>query len=201
MGRWSWSNKTEADRLKKVEMWWLKKYGYLDGWKSGGIQWNNSWSEKNDSIGITVSTMDGENYIRFNYSQTEDDGEKKNFDYRASLVSSPCNYGGKRYWFLCPLSKNGVLCGRRVGVLYKSGDYFGCRHCYELTYKSKNENRQSKYRCLFKVFDMEEKLEKVEEGMKRHYYAGKPTRKYRRMIKILNQSQANYALLKNTKML
>ena len=201
MGRWSWSNKTEADNLKRVEIWWLKKYGYLDGWKSGGIWWSNSWSEKKDSISIEVSTMDADRYIRFRYSQTEDDDKKTEFDYKARLVSSACNYGGRRWWFICPLSKNGVSCGKRVGVLYKNGDYFGCRHCYELTYKSRNENRNSKYSGLFKVLDLEEKIEKIEAGMKRHYYAGNPTRKYRQMLKILHQSQSNYALLKNSKML
>ena len=56
MGRWSYSNKTEADYLKKIEIWWLKKYGYLDGWKYGGVTWTYPLSGAESSINITVST-------------------------------------------------------------------------------------------------------------------------------------------------
>ena len=81
MGRWSWSNKTEADGLKKIEVWWLKQYGYLNGWKSGGIEWKSGWDDSNSSIGIVASTRD-DNYVRFYYTQTDrDTDEKKDFDY------------------------------------------------------------------------------------------------------------------------
>ena len=156
MGRWSYSNKTEADHLEKVEMWWLKKYGYLNGWKSGGIEWTIGSGDKH-SIGIEVSVMD-EKYVRFHYTQTDYNGEKKDFDYKVPLTTTACNYGGVRYWFICPLSKNGVYCGRRVGVLYKGGDYFGCRHCYDLTYSSKKENKSYKYYPLFNTLTLEKKI-------------------------------------------
>lgn len=54
------------------------------------------------------------------------------------IVSTPCFYGGLRYWFLCPAVTDGVLCENRVGVLYlpPGGTVFGCRHCYGLTYES-----------------------------------------------------------------
>ena len=47
-------------------------------------------------------------------------------------------FGGKRWWFTCPLTVNGVACNRRVGKLYlpPGTRYFGCRHCYDLTYWS-----------------------------------------------------------------
>lgn len=189
--------KSESDNLKKVEIWWLKKYGYLNGWKSGGIEWTSGWSDTKSSIGITVSTMDGENYIRFQYSQTDNNGEKTDFDYKARLVSTDCNYGGKRWWFICPLTKNGVACNRRVGVLYKDGDYFGCRHCYELTYKSKNENKHYKHYHLFRILETKQKIEKIEEKMKREFYAGKPTRKYKQIMKIHRNTMPYYDLLRS----
>ncbi len=42
------------------------------------------------------------------------------------------NYGGIRWWFICP------KCGRRVSRLYRPSytHYFFCRHCYDLTYES-----------------------------------------------------------------
>jgi hypothetical protein len=52
-----------------------------------------------------------------------------------SFDLTPCNYGGHRTWFLCP------RCWKRVAVLYGAGKYFLCRHCYDLTYSSQQENR------------------------------------------------------------
>jgi hypothetical protein len=47
-----------------------------------------------------------------------------------------------RWWFVCPLVVNGRPCNRRVGKLYLPGAsrYFGCRHCYDLTYTSCQEH-------------------------------------------------------------
>ncbi len=46
----------------------------------------------------------------------------------------------------------GRPCGRRVGKLYlpSGGRYYGCRHCYRLTYTSCQESRkcESAFRML-----------------------------------------------------
>jgi len=49
---------------------------------------------------------------------------------------TPCDYGGERRWFICPI----VGCGKRVAVLYGAGKYLACRHCYDLAYESQQEN-------------------------------------------------------------
>jgi hypothetical protein len=48
------------------------------------------------------------------------------------LVHTKPNYGGIRWWFLCP------KCSRRVSRLYKPSQAycFFCRHCHDLTYES-----------------------------------------------------------------
>jgi hypothetical protein len=62
-------------------------------------------------------------------------------DYRIEFVSTPCYYGGQRWWFICHLVVNGSVCNRRVGVLYLGeGEYFGCRYCNNLTYTSSKES-------------------------------------------------------------
>jgi hypothetical protein len=53
------------------------------------------------------------------------------------LTWTPCNLGGKRPWFVCPGVVSGRYCDRRVAILYSAGRYFLCRHCYDLTYRSK----------------------------------------------------------------
>lgn len=54
------------------------------------------------------------------------------------LVGTIPNFGGVRWWFLCPLVHAGVTCNRRVKKLFlpPRGQYFGCRASFDLTYES-----------------------------------------------------------------
>jgi hypothetical protein len=53
------------------------------------------------------------------------------------LSSTLLNYGGVRWWFICP------ECSRRVAHLHlpSRAFYFRCRHCYNLTYESAQASR------------------------------------------------------------
>ncbi len=49
-----------------------------------------------------------------------------------------------------------VWCGRRVGVQYLgAGEYFGCRHCYNLTYTSSKES--GKYDDMYRQWGFDSK--------------------------------------------
>ena len=65
---------------------------------------------------------------------------------RVIITYTVLNYGGKRYWFICP------GCKQRVGVLYKPeyGDIFKCRDCYNLIYQSSatHDNREKQVRNI-----------------------------------------------------
>lgn len=54
------------------------------------------------------------------------------------LKGTKPNFGGVRWWIVCPLLKAEVPCNRRVKKLFlpPSGEYFGCRTCFDLTYES-----------------------------------------------------------------
>ena len=180
-------SKTEADGLKKIESSFLRKNKYFsnDSWKSGIITWTSGWSENKSSVGIEVSTS--ENYLRIHYTQTDNySGEKKDFDYKIPLVTTPCNLGGNRYWFICPWYKNGVYCGRRVGILYKDGNYFACRHCYNLTYSSRKLS--GRYKQFGRIISLPE-VEKLRAEAKRTHYRGKYTRKYLRYLRTEEKSE------------
>ena len=43
---------------------------------------------------------------------------------------TPCRFGGRRPWFLCP------DCGRRAAKLYLVGGTYACRQCHGLVYRS-----------------------------------------------------------------
>ena len=51
------------------------------------------------------------------------------FNQSIQISKTPCNYGGYRYWFICP------DCHKRVGVLYRQSNY-KCRHCLGVNYQS-----------------------------------------------------------------
>jgi hypothetical protein len=190
MSRYYFNKKEEADGLKRIQTWWLKKNGYLSsGFHYGGIKWTNPWSGKEPSISFTTSIECGDDHVRLYYTQTDAEGNKQDLDYKIPLTTTPCYFGGKRYWFTCPWYANDKYCGRRVGVLYLGGKHFACRHCYNLTYDSRNETRSGSFYPLSYLLTGYSKIHKLESQIKRMSYAGKPTRKqmrldniYRRML-------------------
>lgn len=181
-------SKTEADNVISFSIRDLRRMGFLNGCKSGNISWTFGQSENKSVIGITTFTSESSSFIRLYYTQTESDGTKNKFDYEISLVKTLCNYGGHRFWFLC-------RCGKRVGSLYKDGDYFACRHCYDLTYKSRNENRRYKLYPLFTAMGLTHKIDYLQSKIKRSYYAGMPTKKQRQLDKLIHRTAINNRLL------
>ena len=189
-------SKTEADNLKKIEMWWLLRDMKNSSYKNTTISWGTNGDR--GSVGCEVSLWGDEPYARFHYTQTDNStGEKKDFDYKVQLEKTPCHFGGFRYWFKCHLYKSGVYCGRRVGVLYKDGDWFGCRHCYELTYSSRNENRGYSHYPLFRILDLETKAEKLEMKTRNYTYRGRPTKKRQKLEKIYREMSFHYPKIKD----
>lgn len=177
--------KTVVEDCRKVQMWWLKKHGYLCQYASGGIEWTNNDDSKS-SIGFTISTI--ECYIRFHYTQTDYyTDEKTTVDYRFNLVTTPCNYGGKRYWFICGLYRDNRYCGRRVGKLYKppGAKWFGCRYCWDLSYEARQNklSTTSSYNFLFKILRLNIKIILLNKKIKHFFWKGKITKKYQKLLK------------------
>jgi hypothetical protein len=119
----------------------LRRIGYLkpNAVLSGPVHWSNTATgERLSSIGFSATTTADRGCARLNYVKS-DTGEKWN--YSVELTTTPLPWGGRRWWFICPLTVNGRTCGRRVRNLYRPPfrGYFGCRHCYGLTYTSCQE--------------------------------------------------------------
>lgn len=180
MGRCYWSKKEEADGLKKVSVYFLNKFGYFDSeWKYGSITWSRN-GEEMGNISIQSNIDVDEQYIRFIYTQTDNySKDKTGLDYKIPLSTTPCYFGGKRYWFTCNWSVNGTYCGRRVGVLYLRGKYFACRNCYDLTYNSRNLS--GIFKAAGQVISVPE-LEELRSQVKTKYYGGKITKKFRKYL-------------------
>lgn len=170
--------KMQKEDCRTISIYDFKKWNRLNGFDSGMITWTSSWSEKKNSVSYTIrignDTQDSS--LELTYTVT-DAWTDEQFDIKQQypIISLPCHYGGQRYFFKCSLRKNGIYCGRTVAKLYlgASGRYFGCRHCYDLTYAS----RINSY--TYCAPDIDEYKKKI----KRWYYRGKPTRKHRMYLK------------------
>lgn len=191
MTRYYYDKKTEAEGLLRIDMSFLKNNGCLDnpdgGPRSGGLTWTNSASGTKNSIGYSIDLAN--KTIRLFYTRTYADETKKDFNYEVNLTNSNCSYGGQRYWFVCPLNKNGKPCGRRVRVLYQNGDYFGCRHCYNLSYASRNVGGFQKQ--YGKVLSWPE-LEEMEAKIRTKYYRGKPTKRFKRYLYLKERNDESF---------
>lgn len=143
MGRNPGYGRRTVEECKAVSVKFLRKLGYFRKLQSGTITWSCQGQEIG-SMEIEAKAKGSERYLRVHYSHTNRrTGEKTDHDYNIQLVSSPCNLGGKRWWFVCPLTVDDIPCGRRVGALYfAGGPYLGCRHCYDLTYRSCQESHK-----------------------------------------------------------
>ncbi len=189
-------SKTTAESSHALSIFWLKKQGFLDSsYKSGFITWTYGLSENKSSVGFSIvkdswDIAEENTYIELKYTHTDRwTEEKSDMDVKITLTATPCSYGGKRYWFVCPLTKNGRYCGRRVGVIYVIGKWFGCRHCGEIAYQSQM------YGGRYKGFVSIPDIEKAEKEVKRWHYRGKPTRKYRKVIKLNEKFESSMLMM------
>ena len=91
------------------------------------------WSCDDESIAsIGAATKPDSVILRYCYRSDSRDWETET--YPIYLEWTPCHFGERRPWFLCPATG----CGRRVAILY-GGSIFACRHCLQLAYRSQRE--------------------------------------------------------------
>lgn len=90
-------------------------------------------------IGYFV-TRDGGPVVTLHYRR----GDSGGIRIPVRLQSTPTRFGGRRWWFTCPLAAGTAPCRRRVGTLHlpPGSNYFGCRTCHDLTYRSCQEAHQ-----------------------------------------------------------
>jgi len=195
MGRYSYSNRIKAEDLYKIDMTMLKKYSYVynaNKYQWGQVTWTNKYGDTQMTVNIVIRTDDERKSMEATYDVKDSiNGGFMSTSLVFSIVSTDCNFGGKRYWFKCSISINGQYCGRRIRILYRCGDFFGCRHCFNLTYSSRNENRRGSLRIPLKAFDLFDKIEILRKSMKLMFYNGRFTRKARKLIK-LNRKANQY---------
>lgn len=117
---------------------------------SGGLTWRSGYDRSETaSIGYVFTPLPAPGRLRLRYTQHRGTEREAQYDYAVQLDTTPLHFGGVRWWFRCPLARTDrsgetTPCNRRCGKLYlPSGEqYFGCRICYDLTYRSCQEAHQ-----------------------------------------------------------
>lgn len=132
-GRQFGANLTE-DYLAIDARRWQRK-----GLLVAGNSFNASWLRGGESIGsIGVNIEAGQLQLAYNCKKQGEEWER--LDYPIRLQTTPCHYGGVRYWFTCPAGG----CGKRVAILYLGDKRFACRKCYRLAYRCQREMKHDR---------------------------------------------------------
>lgn len=87
------------------------------------------------NIKNVVSNIDSvKDYVRFN-------------GHKVKLTTTSLNYGGVRYWLVCP------VCGKRKGILYDVNSVMACRTCAKLYYPLQENKVQRDSVSQFLYYD------------------------------------------------
>ena len=117
----------------------MRKRALVTGaWTRGSWQWSYEGSEPHARISYEANLVDPDAaWLRLTYTASGNP-----MDYRVRLVTTQPTYGGRRWWFLCPLARKDGKPPRRAAKLYlpPGGKYFGSRQAYGLTYTSCQES-------------------------------------------------------------
>ena len=152
-GNWyRFDKKTTTAECRSLDVRRFHRGGLLKPGHSFSWCWWRA-EEKVASIGVFVYR----NRVNLSYRyRGRPSGEWEDVEEPVALDWTACNFGGERPWFICPGVVNGIICGRRVAILYGPGKYFFCRHCYDLSYESQRENKI--YRALHRAQNIRERL-------------------------------------------
>ena len=176
MGRYYIDAKRTVESSIDLSIFRMNRWGLLKHGRSGTLTWTSRLTGNENTIRYAVE-MGQRPDVRLFYTTTKPSGEKFDFDYRIELASSPCNYGGQRYWFICP------LCLRRAGIVYLTGKHgrFICRECGDLTYDKRNEPHLARFGQLAYRLVAERQYEELYRSIKRWTWSGRPTRKAKKL--------------------
>lgn len=106
--------------------------------RRGILRWYSPLSgEVESSLTFEVNTLDMNSPLVWLFYELASQGKMVNN--RIGLETTPCHFGGERWWMQCPApgATNGCE-GRRFGKLYlpPGAESFSCRECHDLSYRS-----------------------------------------------------------------
>jgi hypothetical protein len=134
MGGWGsgrYGGRPTADASLRIDLAWMIRTGRAreGAWLSGSLSWSRG-GEPSGSIGYqAIMHEPGHERLELSYTRGEGDGAEQ-VKQTVRLCFTRPNYGGKRWWMICPYR------GIRVGKLYlpPGGDRFASRQAWRLGY-------------------------------------------------------------------
>lgn len=156
MGGWGsgrYGGRPTADASRRIDIAWMVRTGRAvpGEWLRGTL----SWSRGSDPAGSISYEADMRNpeaaELRLSYWRGEEP-KRELVEQTVRLVHTQPNYGGRRWWMICPFRQN------RVGKLYlpAGGDRFAGRQAWRLGYHSQRVAHRD--RPFEKLFRMQKKL-------------------------------------------
>lgn len=125
-------SKASTDDHHALDIRHLQRRNLLRAGLSFSLEWKRN---RQTNLAYTVIQV-GADKLVLSYRHQSGGREWLDKEYEVQLAWTPCNYGGRRAWFICPA--NG--CCRRVAILYlgRSGN-FACRHCNCFAYATQRQ--------------------------------------------------------------
>lgn len=142
-----------ADASLRIDLAWMFRTGRA---KEGSVLWGSlSWSCGGQPSGWisyqAIMDAPGEERLELSYTRGRGDGAEQ-VKQTVRLSSTRPNYGGKRWWMICPYR------GIRAGKLYlpPGGDRFASRQAWRLGYQIQRVARHD--RASERLFRLQRKL-------------------------------------------
>jgi hypothetical protein len=162
----------------------LKGWGYLnpEQIKSGTLNWSSN-GNPTGSISIKVNTHSVQLYIELDYKYRN---EPRN--YKVYLTSTPSNLTkGEIWYFICPKTK------KRCRKLYSIGGYFLHREAFNgCMYESQTQSKRNRQldKTLGAYFKSDNLYSELYKKNFKKTYAGKPTKKYLRIMEQIQKAES-----------
>lgn len=175
---------TLYDEVKTVSISFLTNHGYLkpNKLKAGSIHWNRN-GENLGSISIKVCTYSESPYLELDYKCNQ-----QPIKYKAQLVSAPSNLGkGVVWYFICPKTN------KRCRKLYLADSYFYHRSAFRgCMYEKQTQSKKSRFfdKTLCVYFKSENLYSELYKKHFKKTYAGKPTKKYLRIMEQIKKAES-----------
>ena len=171
------------DDAQSISMSSLRKWGYLEPncWKSGSIRWSRG-GRTTGSISIHVDMSASPPYMQLSYTYEKEE----EINYKVPLVSLPSNLGkGKVWYFLCPSTQ------KRCRKLYRFEKYFLHREAFNAMYEKQTYSSNNRALCHLAdiAFGSDQLYDELYSKNFKKYYAGKPTRRYIKLIKKIQKAE------------
>lgn len=128
---WQGTKKITVEECLTLSAKDLYHFGAFEpGWRKGSYSWRSGEEDVAElEYSTSMSPEAGTLWLRYM-------ADGKFMHYTVTLVSTVPHYGGRRWWFICPIKKT------RVAKLYlpPGATQFGSRKAHDLTYRSCQES-------------------------------------------------------------